>query len=189
MMDSNTPTDAPRADGPSTVAYTRGAVDEYLHAVWLRRQELEVEITAARGRTARAALAASRLDALERAVGASLVAAYARHVAALRREGKPLTSLPRPPVAPASPVAPVTAVDAILDLTTIENDPAPHASASTVPPDEYGDFHAFSTDRYSSSTDGYSSLRGDVHDGFGDEFFGPLTQSHVTNGNEAVRNG
>jgi hypothetical protein len=125
MTDANTPTSGPRAADASTHAYTRAAVDEYLHAIWLRRQALEAEITTARGRTAKATRAVSRLDSLERAVGKSLVSAYAQHVAALRRREGHVVSPPRAP-------------EAIIDLTD-EPESDPLAGLLSPAPDGFGD--------------------------------------------------
>jgi hypothetical protein len=104
MADPNIASGAARPAGNTTHAYTRAAVDDYLHAIWQRRQALEAEIMTARQRSNRATRAVARLDSLEREVGASLVAAYAEHVGSLR-----LRSGHRPALE--------SAPEAILDLT------------------------------------------------------------------------
>ena len=146
MADANLSTSGPRATGESTHAYTRAAVDEYRHAIWSRRQALEAAITAARGRTANAARAVSRLDWLERAVGRSLVAAYAQHVAALRlREGHVVS----PPSAP----------EAILDLTD-EPESDPLADLRSLAPDGFGDEFFGPSATSAHNGNGYSNGNG-----------------------------
>ena len=57
MTDPSTHTSTPHTAGAASRAYTRAAVDEYLNAIWLKRQALESEIAnAARHRADRADL-------------------------------------------------------------------------------------------------------------------------------------
>jgi hypothetical protein len=129
MTDPNISTGTARPAGTATHAYTKAAVDEYLHAIWQRRQALEAEIMTARQRTNRATRAVARLDSLEREVGASLVAAYAQHVGTLRLRTGHRAALESAP-------------EAILDLTDIDDVPAEPDDLSDLAagaPDGFGD--------------------------------------------------
>jgi hypothetical protein len=183
MTDPSTPTDEPRGAAAPSRAYTRAAVDEYLNAIWLRRQALESEIAAARDRAARASRAATRLEALERKVGQLLVAAYAQHVAAMRRREE--YGIPE------TPAATHAAPEAILDLNDADVDNNDPDDLEERPDrDELEDL---------DQLEGIDDL-GDLDifgigtpDGFGDEFFGPSTAvARTTNGaahSSGVRHG
>ena len=75
---------------PVQRAYTRAAVDEYVWRATARQAELHADIRDARARVVRADAAAERITSLERAVGASVVAAYAKAESGRReRAGAP----------------------------------------------------------------------------------------------------
>jgi hypothetical protein len=170
MTDPSTHSSRPGTPGTPSRAYTRAAVDEYLNAIWLRRQALESEIAAARDRAARATRAATRLEALERKVGQLLVAAYAQHVAALRRREEYGT-----------PEAPPAPPEAILDLNEADADDNGFDDL-----DELADRDDLEDLEQLEGVDDLGDLDIfgiGVPDGFGDEFFGPSTAvARTTNG-------
>ena len=169
MTDPNIPTGTSRPAGTSSHAYTRAAVDEYLHAIWQRRQALEAEILAARRRTARATRAVARLDSLEKEVGAALVAAYAQHVGTLRIRSRHMAALEAAP-------EPEPA-EAILDLTEDDDIGEFDDIDELEESDEFAEF---------SDLSDLSDLATGAPDGFGDEFFGASANGASSDGS---RNG
>jgi len=165
MTDPSTHTGTPDTAGAASRAYTRAAVDEYVNAIWLKRQALESEIASARDRASRAIRAANRLDALERNVGQLLVAAYAQHVADLRRREGYVP--PEPPPA-----------EAILDLNEAEAD-----DSGVDDLDDLSDRDDLEDFEHIDDLGDLDIFGIGAPDGFGDEFFGPSTAlARTTNG-------